>query len=167
MSGFNFNNTGDVSVDAGGDVVAGDKVTTTNTSTNNITNNYGFAQEEEKQQFLQKMDELRNYAKEINSRVDDLEGVDDDQKEALEDELTEQIKAIRQLKKVADQVEAGSEVAPGIASQIEKQVDFISNGLDKLNQLGEKSSNFMETVGNVLIKASPLLLSARHLFGIP
>ncbi len=50
--GFNFGNVGgNVSIEACGDIVAGDKTTTTTITT-------GFKQEEDKQAFLQKIEEL-------------------------------------------------------------------------------------------------------------
>jgi len=162
MAGINIENTGgDASLTAGGDIVGGDKNTTTTTTS------YGFAGEEDKQQFLEHIDELRSMVKEINNKVDDLEGLDDDQKEALEEELSNQIKNIRQLKKAADQLEPAVEADPSMIETIIKHLDSVSGMVNKVENLQEKSINFAETVGKILVKSAPILLSARHLFGIP
>ena len=68
-AGFNIGSVGgNVSVSAGGDVVAGDKVTTT-TSTTTITN--GFKQEEDKQQFVRDIEDLRNALRELQTKIQD------------------------------------------------------------------------------------------------
>jgi hypothetical protein len=64
-AGFHVGSVGgNFSISAGGDVVAGDKVTTSSTTT--ITN--GFQQEEDKQQFTQKLEELRTAFREIQTK---------------------------------------------------------------------------------------------------
>jgi len=163
MAGINISNIGgNVSLDAGADIVGGDKTTTTTTT----TTQYGFSQPEDKQQFIAHVDELRSLMKEMNSRIDDMEGLDDDQKEELEDELSNQIKNIRQLKKDADQLEPNAEPDSAVVDNITKHINSVSGIIEKIESFQEKSTNFASTVGDILVKSAPLLLSARHLFGM-
>ena len=76
--GFNFGNVGgNVSIEACGDIVAGDKTTTTTTIT------MGFKQEEDKQAFLQKIEELRKELRQVKSEIEEVEGIDEDEKDAI------------------------------------------------------------------------------------
>src|ERR1700732_3230832 len=83
--GFNIGSVGgNVSVSAGGDVVAGDKVTTT-TSTTTITN--GFKQEQDKQQFVRNIEELRTALVELQSKIQEAAGVSQDDKDKIAAEV--------------------------------------------------------------------------------
>jgi hypothetical protein len=69
--GFNINTGGgSFSQSAGGDIVAGDKTTQTTVTT--VTN--GFKQDDDKQKFLQQIDELQAKLRELQTKTADAPG---------------------------------------------------------------------------------------------
>jgi len=97
--GFNIGSVGgNVTVSAGGDVVAGDKVTTT-TSTTTITN--GFKQEKDKQQFVRNIEELRTALRELQTKIQEAAGVSQDDKDKIAAEVMQQVIALKTAKEEA------------------------------------------------------------------
>jgi TolA-binding protein len=165
--GFHFGNVGgDVDMDAGGDIVAGDKTTTTTTTTT-TTITYGFKQEEDKAEFLKQIDELRTMMRQIRSEIDDLEGVDDDEKDDLVMEIGQQVKDLKTVKEEAEETTAGEEAPKEKAKLVGEYLDKTTTIMEKLKKMGEATAAATEKLAPYVVKALPLLASVRHLFGLP
>lgn len=163
--GFNIGSVGgNVSVSAGGDVVAGDKVTTT-TSTTTITN--GFKQEEDKQQFVRNIEELRTALRELQSKIQEAAGVSQDDKDKIAAEVMQQVIALKTAKEEASSLPVAQQGSPDKGKRIANYLDTTKALLDKVNELGAKAVEVGVTLKPYVEKALPLLLSARVLFGIP
>jgi hypothetical protein len=163
--GFNIGSVGgNVSVTAGGDVVAGDKVTTT-TSTTTITN--GFKQEEDKQQFVRSLEELRSTLRELQTKIQEAAGVTQDDKDKIVAEIMQQVTALKTAKEEADSLPVAQQGPPDKSKRVANYLDSTKTLLDKVNELGAKAVEIGTAVKPYVEKALPLLLSARMLFGIP
>jgi hypothetical protein len=163
--GFNFGNVGgNVGVTAGGDVVGGDKVTTT-TSTATITN--GFKQEEDKQQFGRDIEELRSALRDLQTRIQQVPGVTHDDKDKIVAEVMQQVNALKTAKEEADSLPVAQQGPPDKSKRIANYLDTTKTLLDKVSELGAKTVEIGAAVKPYVEKALPLLLSARVLFGIP
>jgi len=163
--GFNIGSVGgNVSVSAGGDVVAGDKVTTT-TSTTTITN--GFKQEEDKQQFVRDIEDLRSALRELQTKIQEAAGVSQDDKDKIAAEVMQQVIALKTAKDEASSLPVAQQGSPDKGKRIANYLDTTKTLLDKVNELGAKAVEVGATLKPYVEKALPLLLSARVLFGIP
>src|SRR5713226_1103975 len=106
--GFNIGSVGgSVSVTAGGDVVAGDKNTTTTTT---ITN--GFKQEEDKQQFVRDIEELRSALRELQTKIQEAAGVRQDDKDKIAAEVMQQVIALKTAKEEASSLPIAQQGSP-------------------------------------------------------
>jgi len=160
--GFNIGSVGgSVSVTAGGDVVAGDKNTTTTTITN------GFKQEEDKQKFMRDIEELRSALRELQTKIQDAAGVSQDDKDKLVADVMQQVIALKTAKEEAGNLPVAQTGPPNKSKRIANYLDTTKTLLDKLNELGAKAVEIGATLKPYVEKALPLLLSARMLFGIP
>ncbi len=163
--GFNIGSVGgNLSVTAGGDVVAGDKVTTT-TSTTTITN--GFKQEEDKQQFVRDIEDLRSTLRELQTKIQEAAGVSQDNKDQIVAEVMHQVMTLKTAKEEASSLPVAQQGSPDKSKRIASYLDTTKTLLDKINELGAKAVEFGSTIKPYVEKALPLLLSARVLFGIP
>jgi hypothetical protein len=163
--GFNIGSVGgSVSVTAGGDVVAGDKTTTTTTTTT-ITN--GFKQEEDKQQFVRNLEELRTALRELQTKIQQATGVSQDDKDAIVAEVMQQVTALKTAKEEADSLPVAQQGPPDKSKRVANYLDTTKTLLDKINELGAKAVEIGTAAKPYVEKALPLLLSARVLFGIP
>lgn len=163
-AGFHIGSVGgSFSVNAGGDVVAGDKVTTS--STTKITN--GFRQEENKQQFTQNLEELRTALREIQTKIQGAAGVSQDDKDEIVSAVMQQVNALRTAKEEAASLPVAQQASPDQGKRIAGYLQSTETVLDKVNDLGAKTIEIGTAVKPYIQKALPLLLSARMLFGIP
>jgi len=163
--GFHIGSVGgNLSVTAGGDVVAGDKVTTT-TSTTTITN--GFKQEEDKQQFVRDIEDLRSTLRELQTKIQEAAGVSQDNKDQIVAEVMHQVMTLKTAKEEASSLPVAQQGSPDKSKRIASYLDTTKTLLDKINELGAKAVEFGSTIKPYVEKALPLLLSARVLFGIP
>jgi hypothetical protein len=163
-AGFHVGSVGgNFSVSAGGDVVAGDKVTTSSTTT--ITN--GFQQEEDKQQFTQKLEELRTAFREIQTKIQGAAGGSQDDKDEIVSAVMQQVNALRTAKEEAASLPVAQQASPDQGKRIAGYLQSTESVLDKVNDLGAKAIEIGTAVKPYIQKALPLLLSARMLFGIP
>jgi predicted phage gp36 major capsid-like protein len=161
--GFNIGSVGgSVSVTAGGDVVAGDKTTTTTTT---ITN--GFKQEEDKQQFVRNLEELRSALRELQAKIQGAAGVSQDDKDKIVAEVMQQVNALKTAKEEAGSLPVAQQGPPDQSKRVANYLDSTKTLLDKLNDLGAKAVEIGTAVKPYVERALPLLLSARVLFGIP
>jgi hypothetical protein len=163
--GFHIGSVGGgFSVTAGGDVVAGDKVTST-TGTTSITN--GFKQEGDKQQFLRDLENLRSALRELQTKIQESPVVSQDNKDQIVAEVMQQVIALKTAKEEADTLPVAQEGSPDKGKRIASYLDTTKTLLDKVTELGGKAVEVGATIKPYIETALPLLLSARRLFGIP
>src|ERR1041385_8456832 len=90
--GFHFGTVGgNVEVHAGGDIVGGDKTTST-------TIQKGFAAEEQKQQFQAQIDQLREALRAVKAEIEASPSLGNDQKEEAASEILQHVKALKEVK---------------------------------------------------------------------
>ena len=163
--GFHFGNVGGgVNVTAGGDVVGGDKTTTTTTTT---TIQNGFAGDEQKKQFQSEIDQLREALRAMKADIEASASLDQDKKDQAISEILQQVNALKEVKEKTADVPPGKPAPPEIATKVEGALDSAGGIVDKLQGLATKAGDVAETVGKFAVKYGPLILSARHLFGLP
>jgi hypothetical protein len=159
--GFHFGNVGGgVNVNAGGDIVGGDKTTTT-------TIEKGFAGDEQKQQFQSEIDQLREALRAMKVEIEASASLDQDKKNKVISEILQQVNALKEVKEKTADVPTGEPAPAKIATQVEGALDRAGGIVDKLQGLATKTGDVAETVGKFAVKYGPLILSARHLFGLP
>src|SRR6185503_20228909 len=89
--GIQFGNVGrDVKFEAGGDIVGGDKTTTTTVS--------GFRGDEDKQRFQAEIDVLREILREIKGHVEASSDVSADDKDELTGQIIHHVKELKKVK---------------------------------------------------------------------
>ncbi len=154
-------------IQADGDIVTGDKTTTTITTTTTATIIHGFKQEEDKVEFVKQIDELRGMLRKITSALDDVEGLDEDQKDEVTMEVLQQVKNLKEVKKEAEETPAGKEAPKEKAKVMGEYLDKTTTLMEKLKKMGEATAAATEQLVPYIVKALPLLASARHLFGLP
>jgi TolA-binding protein len=160
--GFNIGNVGgNVSIQAGGDVVAGDKTTTTTIIT-------GFKQEQDKQEFIQQIEELRQQLRHLKSEIEESKGgsLDEDEKDSIVMEVMQHIKALKTASVEAEQLPPQQEPSQEKRDAIEAPLNAVNQIISKISTVFEKTADFGGKFKNVAYITS-LLLSARHLFGLP
>ena len=161
--GFHIGSVGGgVNIKAGGDVVGGDKTTTTTTT---ITK--GFAGEEQKQQFQTQMDALRETLRAMKTQIEAHPALSADQKEEMTEEVLHHVKALKEAREKTATVPAGKPAPADIASAVETTLDRAGGIMEKLQGMAKKTGAAVDTVGEFAVKYGPLILSARHLFGLP
>jgi hypothetical protein len=159
--GFHFGNVGgNVSQSAGGDIVGGDKTTTTTTQV-------GFADEEKKQQFHSEIEQLREALRAMKTEIEASASLDQDKKDEVISEILAQVKALKEAKEKTAEVPPGKAAPPNVATEIKGTLDRAGGIVDKLQNLAGKAGDVAETVSKFAVKYGPLILSARHLFGLP
>ena len=159
--GIQFGNVGrDVKIAAGGDIVAGDKTTTT-------TIQKGFRGEEQKQQFQAQIDQLREALRAIKAEIEAHPSLSNDQKEEATGEILQQMKAFKEVKEKTADVPTGKPAPPEVVSVVESTLKQASGLINTLEGVASKAVGVAEKVGQFGAKYGPLLLSARHLFGLP
>jgi hypothetical protein len=161
--GFHFGNIGgSVSQSAGGDIVGGDKTTTTTTTTQ-----IGFAGEEQKQQFHSEIEQLREALRAMKTEIEASASLDQDKKDEVIAQILQQVKELKEVKEKTAEVPPGAPAPAKVATEIEGALDRAGGIVDKLQGLAGKAGDVAETVGKFAMKYGPLILSARHLFGLP
>jgi hypothetical protein len=161
--GFHFGRVGgDVNLHAGGDIVGGDKTTTASTAIQR-----GFAGEEQKLQFQAQIDQLREALRALKVDLEAHPALSDDQKEDAATEILRQVTALREVKtKTADTL-VGKEAPLDVASEVEATLDRAGSMIDTLQAIAQNTGAIVGAAGQFAAKYGPLLLSARHLFGLP
>lgn len=160
--GFSFGNVGgSVSQTAGDDIVGRDKITTTTTT------QIGFAGEEQKQQFHSEIEQLREALRAMKAEIEASASLDQDKKDEVISDILEQVKALKEVKEKTAAVPTGKPAPAEIATKVEGALDRADGIVHKLQGLASKSAEVAETVGKFAMKCGPLILSARHLFGLP
>ncbi len=145
---------------AGGDIVGGDKTTTT-------TIQKGFQQEEQKQQFQAQIDQLREALRAVKAEIETSPSLSDDQKEDVTGEILQHVKALREVKETTAGLPAGKQAPADVGSLVETTLDRAGGIIDKLQNLAKTAGEVGGKVGEFAKKYGPLILSTRHLFGLP
>ena len=158
--GFHFGNVaGSVSLNAGGDIVGGNKTTTTTTK--------GFDDEGQKEQFQTQIDQLREALRAVKAEITANAKLGADQKDAMEAEITQHLVALKEVKDQAAVAPAGMDAPEAVLTKVGGALESAGGMMDRLKSLADKSEDVVETVTNFAVKYGPLLLSARHLIGLP
>ena len=161
--GFHFGNVGgNVKMKVGGDMVAHDKTTTTT-----ITIQKGFAGDDQKQQFQSEIDQLREALQAMKTEIEASASLDQDKKDQVITDIQQQVNALKQVKEETADVPTGKPAPAEIATKVEGALDSANGIVEKLEGLATKTADIGETVGKFALKYGPLILSARHLFGLP
>src|SRR3954462_12221599 len=161
--GFQFGNVGgNVNLNAGGDVVGGDKTTTTTTTIQQF-----FAGQEQKEQFHSEIDQLREALRAMKTEIEASAALDQEKKNEAIAEILQQVKALKEVKEKTAEVPPGKPAPAKVAKEIEGTLDRAGGIVDKLGTLAGKAGDVAETVSKFAVKYGPLILSARHLFGLP
>jgi predicted phage gp36 major capsid-like protein len=165
QGGFHFGNVGrDAKMNAGGDIVAGDKHTVTTTST---TIQSGFQSEEQKQEFQKQLEALREALRDIKAKVEASAGLSADEKDELTTEILQHVKALKEVKETTAELPPGQKVPADIGKMVETNLEKANGILEKVQAVAKKSAELAANVGEFALKYGPLVLSARHLFGLP
>jgi hypothetical protein len=155
---------GNASFSAGGDMVAGDKITQTTTTT---TVNNGFKQDDDKQKFLQQIEELRATLREIQTKMAEAPGLSQDAKDEIAAEVLQQVNTLKKTKDEAATLPVAQQPRPETLQVIERGLESTGTVLDKVTTLYDKAVGIGEKIEPYVSKALPILVSARHLFGLP
>jgi hypothetical protein len=154
---------GNASFSAGGDMVAGDKITQTTTT----TVNNGFKEDDDKQKFLQQIEELRATLRELRAKTAEAPGLSQDTKDEIAAEVLQQVNVLKKSKDEAASLPLAQQPPPGKLQVIEHGLESTGTVLDKVTTLCDKVVGIGEKIEPYVSKALPILLSARHLFGLP
>jgi hypothetical protein len=157
--GFHFGTVGrDVKIEAGGDIVAGDKISTTTT---------GFQQQSDKDEFVKQLGELRSALRDIKTQIADIERLDEDAKDELSLDILQQLSELKNAMAQAEGLDVGRAPPSEQFESVTGCLDRTGLVLDKIKSLGENASELAANVTPVLLRTLPLLASARHLIGLP
>src|SRR5262245_22177760 len=109
--GIHVGNVGrDVRIHAGGDVVGGDKTTTTT---------HGFRSEDEKDRFQTEIEALRETLREIKAHIEASSEVSADDKDELGAEILQHVKDLKSTKEQTAPLNAGQVPPASVAKGIE------------------------------------------------
>ncbi|MGA1794891.1 MAG: hypothetical protein ACMUIL_03430 [bacterium] len=148
----------------GGDIVSGDKITITDKST---TIQYGFKREEDKDAFVSNIHELSTIMKHMQSHIETIEGLAENQRKEILDEMTRRMDELKSVKEEADAIPPRQEVPHKKAQTIEGYLDKAGKLMERLQKIGEKATDFANKIVPLASKALPILISIRKLFGLP
>jgi hypothetical protein len=154
---------GNASFSAGGDMVAGDKITQSTTT----TVNNGFKQDDDKQKFLQQIEELRATLRDLQAKMAEAPGLSQDAKDEIAAEVMQQVNVLKKAKDEAAGLPVAQQPPPGTLQMIQQGLESTGTVLDKVKTLCDKAVGIGEKIEPYVSTALPILLSARHLFGLP
>ena len=142
-----------------GDIVGRDKVT------KSITN--GFQQEESKTQFARDIEDLRDILDKIRTEIQKATEVSQDDKDNLITEIKQQVDALKTAKEESDTLLIAQQPLPEKSNRIMSCLQNAGTLLDNINKVSERAVELGKTLKPYIERGLPLLLSARHLFGLP
>jgi hypothetical protein len=154
---------GNASFTAGGDMVAGDKITQTTTT----TGENGFKQDDDKQKFVQQIEELRAALRLLQAKTAEEPGLSQDAKDEIAAEVLQQVNALKKATDEAARLPVAQQPRRETLQVIEQGLESTGTVLDKVTTLCDKAAGFGEKIEPYVSKALPILVSARHLFGLP
>jgi hypothetical protein len=151
---------GDVNLKAKGDIVGGDKVTTTT-----ITN--GFKKDDDKQKFLEQIEALRTTLRELQAKIAEAPALSQDTKDEISAAVLQQINTLKKANDAATGLTVAKEPPPDALHAITTGLNSTSTLLDQVKIVCDKAVGVAEKIEPYVSKALPILLAARHLFGLP
>jgi glutaredoxin 2 len=140
---------------AGADIVARDKITITDHS----THYHGFKKEQDKEQFLSEIKNLRTLLRSIKGEIEGSDQLDQPERDEMSLNLIQQIKALKAVKKETANLLAGQEASS-------EQTLSITDCFEKTNELMDKAHAFGEKVAELSIKITPVVMTLKSLFGL-
>jgi hypothetical protein len=149
---------GDVTLQAGGDIIGGNKTTTTTIG--------GFRSDDDKQRFQHEIEALRELLREMKGHIEASSDVSADDKDELGAEILEYVRSLKVMKEGTAPLTVGQAPPASVTQGVESHLDKASTFLDKLQAIARKSAGLAATVGGLIARSSPLLLSLRGLFGL-
>jgi hypothetical protein len=162
--GFHIGTVGkNASFSAGGDMVGGDKIIQGTTT----TVNNGFKQDDDRLKFLEQIDELRTMLRELQTKVAEAPGPSQDAKDEIAAEVLQQVDMLRKTKDEAATLPTAQPPSAGTLQLIQTCLESTGTVLDKFKSLSDQALGIGEVIEPYISKALPILLSARHLFGLP
>jgi hypothetical protein len=160
--GFDFGSVGgDANLSAGGDLVGGDKITTTTTT---ITVEKGFAGDEQKQQFQATIDQLREALLAIKAEIEASASLDLKKKDEVVADMVRQVRGLEEVKEEIADIPTGKPAPPEIATKVENVLNHAGGITGKLQGLAAKGSELGDSLSKFALKWGPLLISAGDLF---
>jgi len=167
MGGFSFGNIGgNANMNAGGDIVGGDKNTTITTTSNQVVQK-GFKDDNDKKEFLNQIKTFQGMMRDIKKEIENNKDIDEDEKDDLVMEIMSQIKALKTVNQDANDISPGTEIEEEKSSIFEKKLNQTSQFMDHIEQFANKTKSISEKIIPTVKQMLPILASARHLFGIP
>jgi hypothetical protein len=166
--GGGFHIGGGVTVTAGHSSVVGENNTTNTTITNTTTSTVekGFAGDEQKQQFQTQIDTLRQALEALKTKIE-ASSLDDEKKDEVVGEILQNKNDLLAAKKQTSDVPTGKQAPADVATKVESALDRANGMADKLKSLVTSVGDVAGAVGEFGATYGPLILSARHLFGLP
>ncbi len=163
--GIQFGNIGGtVNMNAGGDIVGGDKTTTKYSSPSMKT---GFQKEEDKVEFMGQLEEIRSMMRELKSMIGETETIDEDDKDELIMEAIVHVKALKKAKEEAAGIDPGQEPPESKMKTVDSCFEKVAEFITRVDEIGQKTADFAEGLAPIASRVLPLLAGARHLFGLP
>ena len=156
--GFHFNNTGNVSLKAGGDIVARDKLTQT-------TVTKGFRSQVEKDQFSSVIEEMKTLLRELRPAIEKAQLPEDD-KDRLNEAVATQLNSLGAAKATVSAVPLGNAPSQKEATNVTESLEHATSFVDHLKSFAEKTIGFGAVVAPIITKLGPLIDTARSMFGL-
>jgi len=103
----------------------------------------------------------------MKTEIERSASLDQDKKKEIISEILQQVNALKEVKEETADVPTGKPAPAEIATKVEGALDRAGGIVEKLQGVATKSVEVAETVGKFAVKYGPLILSARHLFGLP
>jgi hypothetical protein len=147
-------------MNTGGDIVAGDKATTT-------VIQEGFAGEEQKHQFRAQLDILCDALQALKTEIEAHPKLTADQKEKAESEILGNMNVLKGVKAETATVRVSEKPPTDVISTVDTALRRTGGVMDKLQGLAKTTVDVAEEIGAFSVKYGPLILSARRLFGLP
>lgn len=163
--GFHIGSVGgDATFSAGGDIVAGDKITETTTSVTEIGG--GFKDETDKQRFLLQIDEIRTALRGLQGEIQTAPVVSDDDKDELATAVLQQIGALRTTKEEAAGVVVAEPPSKEKRNKIAQTLQDTCAVLDRVRGVCDRTVEIADKVSPYVSKALPMVTTARELLGL-
>jgi len=141
-----------------GDIIWGDKIMITTT---------GFKQEQDKQDFLKQIEELRATLRQMLAEISNAQELDQETKDGLVLEVAVQINQLGTAKTTAKTVAVAQQVPEEERKTLEDCLKSTETLLDKVKSAGKKVAEWTATLAHHVEIGLSILVSAKQLFGMP
>jgi hypothetical protein len=110
---------------------------------------------------------LRDALRGIKAEIEAHPSLSTDQKEEAVGEILQHVKALKDVQVKTAALPAGKPAPADVGSFVETTLERAGGIIDKLQSLAKTGGEMAGKVGEFGMKYAPLILSARHLFGLP